>query len=167
MWQVVSLIVFVLQNLAPSMMAVQTQCLWQTPPVLNKLAALLACGERSADIAEIVFHSGKYHVSWHRGYQRRVSPTAWIVLTCLVGVSIRPSLIWVQGEGRKQFSCLQIHTPRTPVTLLYTWDILMVCWNLGRWQFSSLSSLMLPMLDDGACCMGGHRIDFTSAFLYT
>lgn len=138
MWQVVSLIVFVLQNLAPSVMAVQTQCLGQMPPVLNKPAALLACGKRSADIAEIVFHSRKYHVSSHRAYQHRDTPTEWIAVTCLVGVSISPSLMWVQKEGRKQLSCLQINISRIPINLLYTWDILMACWNLGQWQFSSL-----------------------------
>lgn len=108
------------------------------PPVLNKPAALLACGERRAEVAEIVFHSGKHQVSPYRAYQRRDTPTAWIALTCLVGISIRPSLMWVPGEVRKQLSCLQINTSRTPITLLYTWDILMACWNLGRWQFSSL-----------------------------
>lgn len=71
-----SLTVFVLQNLTPSVMAVQMQCLWQIPPVLNMPAALLACGERRAEVAEIVFHSGKYQVSSHRAYQLRDTPTA-------------------------------------------------------------------------------------------
>lgn len=101
MWQLVSLTVFVLQNLAPSVMAVQMQCLWQIPPVLNMPTALLACGERRAEVAEIVFHSGKYQVSSHRAYQLRDTPTAWITLTCLVGVSLRPSLIWVRGGSEE------------------------------------------------------------------
>ena len=70
-----SLTVFVLQNLAPSVMAVQTQHLWQRPPVLNRHTALLACGERRAEVAEIVFHSGKYQVSSHRAFQLRDTPT--------------------------------------------------------------------------------------------